>query len=136
METKKELYRKLKQNGYRLTRQRLCVLDILLHSPQSVEKIHQRLIEKNIKIHKVTLYRILDLFAQFGFVGNTHLKGKTKHYELHSPLHHHHLVCNTCDTVEDVSLREDLLLKEVKRNTAFRIDSHHLEFFGVCAKCQ
>lgn len=131
----KELRRKLRQKGFRLTQQRISVFQTLIHTPQRVEKIYKK-IKKNISIDKVTIYRILDLYIQLGLVGKTVFKGKATHYELHSLSHHHHLICNTCDTVEDVSVKEDLFLKEIKRNTGFRIDSHHLEFFGTCAQCQ
>lgn len=132
----KEAYQQLRQKGYRMTRQRRFVLDTLTHFPQNVTKIHAQLIKKNIRINKVTIYRILDLFILLGLVSKTQFKGKTTQYELHSQSHHHHLVCNQCDRVEDILFKEEFLLKEARKYTTFRIDTHHLEFFGLCANCQ
>ncbi|HLD26683.1 MAG TPA: Fur family transcriptional regulator [Patescibacteria group bacterium] len=132
----KELCKKLQEKGYRMTRQRLLVFNTVLNTPQSATEIMRRITKKGLKIDKVTIYRILDLFVQLGFVGKTYFKGKATHYELCSQLHHHHLICNRCNKVEDISLIEDFLLKEVEENTTFRVDSHYLEFFGACIQCQ
>jgi len=51
--------------------------------------------------------------------------------------HHHHLICNRCRSVTEISeceLREiDLRLAASK---GFRAVTHRLEFFGICPACQ
>ena len=50
--------------------------------------------------------------------------------------HHHHLVCDNCGAIEDIPLSEALLLNQVKKQTDFQVNSHMLEFFGLCPTCQ
>ena len=54
--------------------------------------------------------------------------------------HHHHLVCTECGAVADLELPDleselDATSKPIKRRSGFRVESHRLDFFGVCANC-
>jgi Fe2+ or Zn2+ uptake regulation protein len=65
-------------------------------------------------------------------------------YELAESLtgHHHHLVCDHCGRIEDVTLAPDTerMLHEVADATGaahgFTIGAHHLELVGTCPDCR
>lgn len=60
-----------------------------------------------------------------------------KRYELKDTNdHHHHFFCENCGDIEDIEMKEENLLKEIKNNKRFLIRKHNLEFFGLCPKCQ
>lgn len=126
----------IKSKGQRVTSQKKEVLCALRKKPLTVVEIFQSVNTKRMRVDKATIYRILTGFMELGIVREIFLKGREARYELTSSDHHHHLVCEECGSIEDVSLCEDLLLKEVKKQSSFKIKSHSLEFFGSCQNCQ
>jgi len=126
----------LSQNGHRLTKQRCSIFEALDLHPQSVAEIKDVLEKKEETVDKTTIYRTLEYFSQLNLINKTHFNGVTAQYELASPDHHHHLICNNCGSVEDVPLNEKLLLAQVKRKSNFEVKNHSLEFFGLCPNCQ
>lgn len=127
----------LKHKGYRLTKPRQELLHVLVDYPLTVHEIYSTLQKKNISIDLASVYRSLELFVNMGIVRVIELNDNKKRYELvdiHN--HHHHLICTNCKTIEDVNINENNFLKEMQRKSAFKVDHHHLEFFGLCKNCQ
>ena len=89
-------------------------------------------------------YRSLAVLVDAGIVrrlvhGNDHA-----HYELAEQLteHHHHLVCDSCGTVVDVTLPErvetamDRSFVEAAGKHGFVASRHNVDIYGVCAACR
>jgi len=89
-----------------------------------------------VRANKTTIYREIASFVSSGIVKEIDFGDGVKRYESSRRNHHHHLICNSCKKVDDIAIDEDYLLKGIGRNTGFRIQSHSLEFFGLCANCQ
>ncbi len=122
--------------GIRYTKPRKLIFEALEHlsKPVSANEINDYL--KN-KIDLTSVYRTLSLLVKSEMV-NVILFGEgKKRYELKNKNeHHHHLVCEKCGDVEDVEMKESLLLKSVEERSKFVIKKHNLEFFGLCPDCQ
>ena len=122
--------------GIRYTKPRKLIFEALEHlsKPVSANEINDYL--KN-KIDLTSVYRTLSLLIKSEMV-NVILFGEgKKRYELKNKNeHHHHLVCEKCGDVEDVEMKESLLLKSVEERSKFVIKKHNLEFFGLCPDCQ
>lgn len=131
-----KISQQLRSKGYRLTSQRQLVLSALTNRPQSVSEVRAALKAKGSRLDKVTVYRTLDCFIRLGAVNAAQFKGQTTKYELAAQPHHHHLVCDRCSSVQDAPMNEKLLIKKASRRTGFKIISHTLEFYGLCAKCR
>jgi len=126
----------IKAKGQRLTSQKKQVLLVLQKKPQTVIEILGGVKLKKVSIDKATVYRILTNLKELEIVKEIRLRDREVRYELSNCEHHHHLVCEKCGDIEDVALCEETILKEVKKQSHFKIDSHTLEFFGLCEKCQ
>ncbi len=126
----------LAKQGYRFTKPRQAIFDTLSHAPQSVATIANKLAQKKLKIDKVTIYRTLSNFVQLNLVEETQFKDGITVYELTTKKHHHHVMCEQCGQIEDICLDENLLIQTAKKLSSFKINSHHLEFFGLCKKCR
>lgn len=126
----------LKKKGYRLTKPRRQILEVLSYHPQSVADIVTSLKLKQANVDVATVYRTLEVLVSLGAVGKTIFYDQTTMFELLSDDHHHHIVCNDCGSIEDIPLDETLLMKQVNRQTKFEVQSHSLEFFGLCANCK
>lgn len=120
----------------RATPQRLAVITALARRarPSSVEELVRA--SKN-SFDVATAYRTLDVLAAARVVRKLRINDDRALYELAHD-HHHHAVCTSCGTISDISMCiPDDLPKKVKRVSGFsRIDSHTLEFFGLCATCE
>ena len=73
----------------------------------------------------------LDDKARYEFADPTGAKG-----------HHHHLVCRACGKIVDykdfINEETELLRRAeegLKKKYGFRIDSHVIQFYGLCPKC-
>ena len=128
--------RLIKEKGQRLTSQKREVLSALQNKPQTVLEILAFVQSKKSTIDKATVYRILTSFVELGIVKEIHLRDREVRYELSDCKHHHHLVCESCGGIEDVELCEEALLKEVQKQSSFKVKNHSLEFFGTCKRCQ
>ena len=132
-----KLEKYLKKQGYRVTKPRQEILNVLASHPVTAQEIYDTLQKKYIHVDLVSIYRSLELFTKLKLVHVIEFGENKKRYELADENnHHHHLVCNDCGNVEDITLDENKFTKELKINSQFKIDHHHLEFFGLCANCQ
>lgn len=131
----------LKGGGYKLTKARKAVLDILIKAktPLTVEDISKALKKSSHDkgINNVTVYRALSLFEKKGVVKRVDLRKDSAYFEI-ADCHHHHIACMKCETIEDFESKEiERALERVVRNSSkfFDIKDHSLELFGICKKC-
>lgn len=128
----------LKKKGFRITPQRIAVLKSVYSSPKTVEEIYRDLTEKNINIDLVSVYRILQFFTAQELLHEINFGDGKKRYEIaRLNSHHHHIICNNCGDIEDITLPdEEKIIGVAKIKTNFIIKQHTLEFFGLCDTCQ
>lgn len=123
----------LKQHGLKVTATRKDVLNALMvaKKPMTVEVL-QAVLGK--KADTATTYRTLQTLATQGLVYQTNFRDRRAHYE-YQKKHHHHVVCTICGAREETKTCVDT--KKLARTlTSFKtLNSHVLEFFGVCNRC-
>ena len=137
MKTKLETKKILLDMGLKSTGPRMTILEALLNikHPETVGEIFKRL--KKNKIDLVTLYRTLASFEKNKLVKRVDLHKDAIYYELNLE-HHHHIVCTSCNKMEDFENTEiEKVLKQIAlKSTKFRnIKEHSLELFGLCKEC-
>lgn len=133
--------RKLREMGFRETRARKALIELLLNSnqPLAISEIQDNL-KKTYKIgtNKTTVYREISFLIDQQVAREVDFGDKKKRYESAIGDHHHHLVCTNCGKIEDFELKQDLQNEEqrITSEKKFKVTSHTLEFFGLCANCQ
>lgn len=142
MNFKEHAIAKLKENGFKITNPRCCVLDILGKSKSSLDayEIAAQSEKMKVKIDTSTVYRILATFQKLGlihFVKEQNGYLCCKDFECNKHQHcHHQLVCEKCHKVEEIHLDDTDFLKSIRaKNPAFKIQNHYFEFLGKCAAC-
>jgi len=138
--TDKKLLSVLKKHGYKLTPQRRAVLKVLSSSQEHLTPadIFEKVQPEYPGIGLVTIYRLLQILTEFGLICEIHANDNSRRYLIRrQPEHHHHLICSSCGTVVDFT-DCDLsgLGKRLSRETGFEIETHLLEFVGLCRSCQ
>lgn len=140
LEKKKSFNTFAAAKGLRSTRQRDIILDIFLstHQHVSVEELYLKIKSSNPGIGHATVYRTLKLFAEAGLAREIHLHDSQTRYEhVMAGEHHDHLVCTGCDSIiefEDETIEK--LQEAVAARHGFKIKSHKMEIYGLCAGCR
>jgi Fe2+ or Zn2+ uptake regulation protein len=131
----------LREKGYKATRARVAILEILANSkkPLTAENIYAELKrnKKNKDINEATVYRALSLFEKGKVLTKIDFKKESAFFEL-SQDHHHHITCHKCNTVEDFESKamEKVLGGIARHSSEFSsIEEHSLELFGLCKNC-
>ena len=101
----------------------------------SQDDILDRLRTIRIRPCRSTLYREL-LYLSKNRIVTKNTISDVHYYEISSD-HHHHLICNKCDSIEKVVMNNHLKTQEgrIAKRNKFSIISHSLDFYGVCHKC-
>jgi len=123
---------RLREQGHRLTPQRMAVLEVLIgnHEHPTAEQIHTR-------VKTATTYKTLAVLKQMGEIVEIHLGNDGSRYDGGNPMPHPHVICIECVSITDVdeiSLGD--LPREVAHRTGYQIRRHRLDFFGVCPRCR
>jgi Fur family ferric uptake transcriptional regulator len=123
----------LKQYGLKITTARKLVVASLqmVSKPVTAEEL-QKIVGQ--EVDPATTYRVLQKLVEKGVVYQTDFRDRKAYYEYQGK-HHHHVVCTKCGTKEETDICIDT--KKVSKNLKnfARLNSHILEFFGVCNKC-
>jgi Fur family ferric uptake transcriptional regulator len=123
----------------RATPARIALMTLLetADKPLDVQSMIEFLEKKDIKTDPATVFRIVNMFTEKGLVKPIQLNEGKFRYELKDKADHHHLVCEKCGDIEDISdCNISALEKEIEKKKQFKVTSHSLEFFGVCSSCQ
>jgi Fur family ferric uptake transcriptional regulator len=126
--------------GYRLTEPRRAVADLIaareghFTAADLIEDAHDR----DLGIGRATVFRALDLFTELEVLERIDLPNGHHAYVPCEPrVHHHHIVCETCGNVTEVAdLGLRSAIEEIQRRTGWQVDTHRLELFGRCPRCQ
>ena len=123
----------------RATPARVAVMNFLekTSQPVDVNSVIDYLNTSGIKTDPATVFRMMNTLTQKGIIMPIQFyEGKTR-YELSNKDDHHHLICDNCGKIEDISdITIPELEKEIKAKQKFLVKRHSLEFFGLCALCQ
>lgn len=138
VETGPQWKAELRAKGYRLTPQRQLVLEAvgkLGHGTPEEISTEVRRTASGVNIS--TVYRTLELLEELGLVQHTHLGHGAPTYSVAGLDDHLHLVCRSCEGVEEAST--DVVAQVLERlstERGFSVDVSHMALFGVCRACR
>src|SRR4029079_4292307 len=91
---------------------------------------------RRLGVGRASVFRTLEVLEELAAIERLDLPTGEHAYVGCDPVHHHHIVCSRCgrtDEIDDSGLRP--VVREVARQTGFRVDEHRLELFGLCPAC-
>lgn len=136
-----ELKKIVKQKGLKYTEQREVVLKILMHAQDhlTAEEIYNliKAQEPDSNIGIATVYRALSFLEEVDLIASIAFGSEGKKYESNAKAHHDHLICTSCGKIvefvdEEIEKRQEKIAKE----NNFKVTSHSMQLYGICAKCQ
>ena len=131
----------LGSRGRRLTRQRRVIVRVMDTAQRhlDIDEIYERARKLDHHIHRVTVYRTVDLLKKMGLIDELdllHLRGDRHYYETHAPREHIHIACLRCGKVREF---ESSLYEEMKRQIEQQLDMKitvsRTEVGGYCRSC-
>lgn len=141
MDTRKRrgLLEILHEKGYRLTPQRMIVLEAVEASDDhiSADEIYRQARSRYPYMNISTVYRTLELLTELGLASKTDLGGGRLCYHPLGRAHHHHLVCRKCGKVQDIDISVlHRLQDDIRARYEFDAELEHMALFGICAACR
>jgi Fur family ferric uptake transcriptional regulator len=136
------LQAELGQRGIRLTRQRRVVLHVIETAQRHLDAatILRRARKLDPGVHRVTVYRTIDLLKRHGLIDELdllHLRGDGHYYESHGPRDHIHIACLRCGKVREFESRLfEELKEEIERELGIKITITRTEIGGYCKSCR
>lgn len=133
------LMRELRAAGYRVTPQRLVILESVAHADHytSSQEVFAQASWRLPGLNQATAYRTLQRLHDAGLVDLHTIGSHARRFSLRDPKHPHaHLVCRACG--RELELDPDVmtpLRQTVRRRTGFHIDAQHLTLTGLCSRC-
>jgi len=137
MQQLEDLVSSLREEGFRITPQRVAILDYLLKTSDhpSAENIHKIIQKKYPMVSLSTIYKTLDLLKEKKLVNEIKVEGEAR-FDAHTDAHIN-LVCMNCGKIDDID--EDSL-NEIKNRAAkkskYLILKGSFELFGYCTNCK
>lgn len=129
----------LRSQRYKLTNARKEMIRIFTKArkPLTVQEIHQRFHDTTADL--ASIYRSINLFCDLGILAKLDFHDKQYRYELSDVFvpHHHHLICKQCGNIDNVfeQCLPEGFEEKIHRQCGFEVESHILEFYGVCESC-
>jgi Fur family transcriptional regulator, ferric uptake regulator len=133
------LTQELRAAGHRVTPQRLVILESVAHARDhtSAQQVYEQAHRRLPGLNPATVYRTLQTLHNAGLVDLYRDGGDALRFSLRDPRHPHvHLVCRGCG--RELELDPELLaplVKSVRRQNGFRLDTAHLTLAGQCSRC-
>lgn len=133
---------RLDQSDQRYTAGRRALVDALADADGPITL--PELIDRAPTLAQSSAYRNLAVMEEVGVVRRLVHNADHARYELAEALteHHHHLICESCGTVRDVTLTSDLerrldtAFEELATGAGFTVTHHTIDLYGRCADCQ
>ncbi len=122
----------------RNTAQKQIILDTLIEmgSHVSAGAIYRKLQETHPEIGRATVFRVLSDMAEDGLLLRVTVAGSDDRYDITTGPHCH-VHCRVCGQVDDIVFDcEPHLIPQIKSASGFQVESEHIEFSGICRKCQ
>ena len=128
----------LQKESLKVTPTRIAVLSYLYSTklPCEVDDIFHHVDKEHHDADRVTIYRVLEALSEKGLIKKLEFGEGKYRYEIAGD-DHHHLICEKCGKIEDISdCGISRMEKDIKKKKNFVIKRHSLEFYGVCQSCQ
>jgi len=145
MNTDPDLHRsvatRLSDHDQQYTANRRAVVDALASAGAPITL--PELLEVDTTLAQSSAYRTLSVMVDAGVVRRLVHVGDHAHFELaeHLTEHHHHLICEGCGSVVDVTLPDrveaamDRTFHDVAEASGFTPEHHAVDIYGTCRSC-
>ncbi len=131
----------IQKNNLKSSKRRNLIFDCVTRTKGhfTADHIYQETLKIDSGIGIATVYRTIRLLVNCGILLEQTFGEKKGFFEINEidSRHHDHLICNSCGKI--IEFHCDIIENDKQRIAGqyqFKIDSHKLEIYGTCSKCQ
>ena len=134
--TKDQMFAALRQAGYRITKQRIDIIDFIAGKEDhpSAQKIYGE-IKYNSGLSFATIYNTLKTLVELEVIKEIDFEHVENRYDTNL-IPHLNLVCTKCGKIEDVDFEVPVSSDEIHKNNNFKVTNYRLEYIGLCGACK
>ncbi len=127
---------RLRDQGYRVTPQRMAIVEALYTlSHPTAEEIHRQVSTRFPMVSLATVYKTLHVLTALGLARDLKAGERNRFDTNTAP--HAHLICVRCGQITDLPVNpEDMVRTEEVEAQGFQALWYDLEIYGVCKRCQ
>lgn len=137
MLTMKQVAQTLRENGYKVTPQRLAVYESLSHTHEhpTAETLYSGLQEKYPSMSLSTVYKTMDILEKLHLVRIMNTGEDSARYDAETG-DHQHIQCLVCGQVDDVEVDTAEVRRQAARNSGYEVQREEIYFYGICPQCR
>ena len=125
----------LRIHNLKATPQRLAIADALhTYGHTTIDVLYEKMIKKFTSISLATIYKNINLMLENSFIQEVKLPNSKTVYEL-TKESHSHLICQKCNSIEDINLDLNSLVSLVSQSNNFKVTASDLVLSGICKNC-
>ena len=132
-----EVATRLRDNGYKVTPQRLAVYEALAKTKAHpcADTLYKELRITYPTMSLATVYKSLSILCSIGLAQELSLGEDSFRYDADTS-DHPHIRCMKCGRVDDVPTMDTRrLIPQVNEATGYHLTDHQLYVYGVCPSC-
>ncbi|MEK6559653.1 MAG: transcriptional repressor [Planctomycetota bacterium] len=137
METVEKLTKTLRNNGMKITPQRLMIFKILENntSHPSAEEVFKRVKKIYPTVSFTTIYKTLETLRDLGEVQELIIDEDRKHYDPNTDIHHH-IICSNCKKILDIfeDFSQHVKMPDTLKKD-YTVSGFQISFHGICKDC-
>ena len=133
-----EIVDKLRNNGLRITPQRIAIVKYVINtqSHPSAEEIHKVIQKKYPMVSLATVYKTLDLLRKMSMVQQLGFGDGGARYEANTG-RHINIICMRCGRIDDIDEHSlSTLESKVAEKSKYEIFGRRFELYGFCSECK
>jgi len=136
-EGKRRLTKDLKEKGYKLTPQRLEIVDFLSKDTThaSAMDIFKKVRKRAPQVSMSTVYYTLDILKKEKLIQELEFYDRDNRYDINVS-NHLNLICTKCGKIEDFMQELPVEKKVVEKKTGFQPFQMRFEYYGYCKECR
>ena len=135
-----EMRNALLDRGISITRRRDKMLEALASNERhpSVNELHAEVRRWYPSTSLATIYNTIELLKEAGQILELEFSGSANRYDGRRPESHPHLICLTCQSIEDMHEDSpvDDNLQRVSEDTGYQLVRQRTDYYGICPSCQ
>jgi len=126
----------LKKHHLKITPQRVAILNNMHQFGHiAVDELFIHVKKQFSSISLATLYKNIHVMLETSLIKEVNIPHNKPKYEIIKEAHAH-LLCTTCNSLEDIFIDTSSLIQNMKEQSHFLIQESDLIFSGICTKCQ
>lgn len=125
----------LKEYDLKVTPQRVAIVEELyVNGHMNIDDLYKKLLSKFPSISLATIYKNINAMIEKVFLSEVKIPSSKSVYELVKS-EHAHLVCSSCNHIEDIEIDTSSILKDISSKNKFKINSTDVVLSGICPNC-